>query len=103
MEVKDRIILALDVSNLREANALINELRPYVGIFKIGPILLRPLLYEGKWVEFLRKASEMGISLFIDEKLCHSPEVLRNTVDYYNFPPIKMFTIQASSDIDIQS
>lgn len=100
MEAKDRIILALDVSNPKEAGALINKLRPYVGIFKIGPILLQPLLHKGQWVEFLKKASGTEISLFIDEKLCHSPEVLKNTVDYYNFPPIKMFTVQASCGRD---
>lgn len=100
MKTKDRIILALDVSNLKEANTLINKLRPYVGIFKIGPVLLQPLLHRGKWVEFLKKVSKMEISLFIDEKLCHSPEVLKDAVDYYNFPPIKMFTVQASCGRD---
>jgi len=100
MKPKDRIIVALDVSEVQKANSLIDELRPYVGCFKIGPVLLKPLLHQCKWEEFIEMASKMKISLFIDEKLCHSPEVLKNSVGYYNFPPIKMFTIQASCGRD---
>lgn len=38
----------------------------------------------------------MKISLFIDEKLHHSPVIIQKVVRYYNFPKIKMFTIAAS-------
>ena len=33
---KDRIILALDADNLKEAEDLVKELRDYTGYFKIG-------------------------------------------------------------------
>ena len=33
---KDRIILALDVDNLKEARELVRELKDYVGYFKVG-------------------------------------------------------------------
>jgi orotidine-5'-phosphate decarboxylase len=36
MEAKDRIIVALDVKTITEANALVGLLAPYVGYFKIG-------------------------------------------------------------------
>lgn len=36
LEAKDRIILALDVDNLDEAEKLVVELRDYVGYFKVG-------------------------------------------------------------------
>lgn len=100
MKAEDRIIVALDESEVRTAKILARELWPYIKYFKIGPVLLKPLLHRRKWDEFLAMASEMKISLFIDEKLCHSPEVLKNTVGYYNFPPIKMFTIHASCGRD---
>jgi orotidine-5'-phosphate decarboxylase len=100
MEGKERIIVALDVDSVDKAISLIEELSPYVGCFKIGPVLLKPLLHQYKWEEFIEMATKMKISLFIDEKLCHSPEVLKNTIRYYNFPPIKMFTIQASCGRD---
>ena len=100
MEGKERIIVALDVDSVDKAMSLIEELSPYVGCFKIGPVLLKPLLHQYKWEEFIEMASKMKISLFIDEKLCHSPEVLKNTIRYYNFPPIKMFTIHASCGRD---
>lgn len=100
MEAKDRIIVALDVDSVKKAIDLVKQLSPHVGYFKIGPVLLKPLLHKCKWEEFIEMASKMKISLFIDEKLCHSPEVLKNTVGYYNFPPIKMFTTHASCGRD---
>lgn len=36
LSVKDRIILALDVDDLNEAEKLVNELKDYVGYFKVG-------------------------------------------------------------------
>ncbi len=36
MDVRDRIIVALDVSNLAEAESLVRELTPHVGCFKVG-------------------------------------------------------------------
>jgi orotidine-5'-phosphate decarboxylase len=98
--MEGKVIVALDVDNIEKAKALIKELSPYVGCFKIGPVLLKPLLHQCKWKEFIEMATKMKISLFIDEKLCHSPEVIKNIVKYYNFPPIKMFTIHASCGRD---
>jgi len=100
MKTEDKIIVALDESEVSAAKTLIGVLWPYVGCFKIGPVLLKPLLHRCKWDEFLAMASEMKTSLFIDEKLCHSPEVIKKTVGYYNSPPIKMFTLQASCGRD---
>ena len=100
METKDRIIVALDVDSVDKAMALVKQLAPYVGCFKIGPVLLKPLLHKGKYEEFLEMAQKIEMKLFIDEKLCHSPEVIKDTVVYYNFPPIKMFTIHASCSRD---
>ncbi len=40
MEPHERIIVALDVGNLSDAQLLVHELRPYVGMFKVGLELL---------------------------------------------------------------
>jgi orotidine-5'-phosphate decarboxylase len=40
MDNKDKIIVALDVDNLNAAEALVEELHPYVGAFKVGLELL---------------------------------------------------------------
>ena len=42
VEPKDRVILALDVDTLKEAEELVKELKDYVGYFKIG----LPLTYS---------------------------------------------------------
>ena len=39
---KDRIILALDVDNLKDARDLVRELKDYVGYFKVGlPLIVK--------------------------------------------------------------
>lgn len=40
MEAKDRIIVALDVDDLSKALDLVEELRIYTGLFKVGLELL---------------------------------------------------------------
>ena len=34
--IKEKIVLALDVDTIDEAKKLINELKDYVGVFKVG-------------------------------------------------------------------
>ena len=46
---KDRIILALDVDNLNEAEALVRELKDYVGYFKVGLPLIVNLKLSDCW------------------------------------------------------
>ena len=61
---KDRIILALDVDNLKEAEDLVRELKDYVGYFKIG----LPLSCFGKKLylcKMNRRMSETQRLIFI--------------------------------------
>ncbi len=46
LEPKDRIILALDVDTLEEAEELVKELKDYVGFFKVGLQLYTACGYE---------------------------------------------------------
>ncbi len=46
MEVKDRIIVGVGEYNLRENELLIEELRPYVGGFRIGAEFFASMLVE---------------------------------------------------------
>jgi len=70
---KQRLILALDVDNAREAEALVRVLGPEVGWFKVG---LELFVSEGPGIiERLRRAGARGIML--DLKLHDIPATMR--------------------------
>ena len=61
---RDRLIVALDVPSVDEANALIETLGDSVGVYKIG----LELLFSGGF-ELARELASQGRSVFIDAKL----------------------------------
>ena len=63
---KDRIILALDVDNLKEARDLVRELKDYVGYFKVG----LPLIVNYGFEAF-RLLEEYGTKCYYDCKFHH--------------------------------
>ena len=60
-KAKDRIILALDVDNLKEAEDLVRELKDYVGYFKIGLPLIVNL--ELKRFDFYKSTVQSAITM----------------------------------------
>ncbi|MGI8853508.1 MAG: orotidine-5'-phosphate decarboxylase [Methyloceanibacter sp.] len=61
---RDRLIVALDVTNVEEAKALIDRLGESVGIYKIG----LELLFSGGFA-LAQELTRQGRSVFIDAKL----------------------------------
>lgn len=84
---KDRIILALDVDNLKEAEDLVKELKDYVGYFKIG----LPLIVNYGFEAF-RLLQEHGAKCYFDAKFHDIPHsvqkacinLVKNNVDFFN-------------------
>jgi orotidine 5'-phosphate decarboxylase len=84
---KDRIILALDVDNLKEAHSLVNELKDYVGYFKVG----LPLIVNYGFEAF-RLLEENGAKCYYDCKFHDIPHtvqkacisLVKNNVNFFN-------------------
>ena len=84
---KDRIILALDVDNLKEAHSLVNELKDYVGYFKIG----LPLIVNYGFEAF-RLLEENGARCYYDCKFHDIPHavqkacisLVKNNINFFN-------------------
>ena len=84
---KDRIILALDVDNLKEAEDLVKELKDYVGYFKIG----LPLIVNYGFEAF-RLLCEHGAKCYYDCKFHDIPHtvqkacisLVKNNVNFFN-------------------
>ena len=84
---KDRIILALDVDNLKEAHELVNELKDYVGYFKVG----LPLIVNYGFEAF-RLLEENGAKCYYDCKFHDIPHtvqkacisLVKNNINFFN-------------------
>lgn len=74
--MKDRIILALDLTNVSEALDLADEVRGALSHIKIGH-----QLYAQGGMEFVTKIIQMGYKVFLDLKLHDIPNTVRMAVD----------------------
>src|SRR5581483_8319622 len=72
--MKNPVIVALDVDDPRQAAKIVDEVRPFVGGFKIGP---RLTLRAPR--EFIKDLSQSGI-LFFDHKFFDIPSTTRASV-----------------------
>lgn len=68
---KDRIILALDVDTIEEAKEMVNELRDYVGMFKVGL-----QLFTAVGPEIVEYIHNEGAKVFFDGKFHDIPNTV---------------------------
>ncbi len=96
IEPKDRIIAALDVKTLNEAEALVTSLTPYVGCFKVG---LELLTFVGapKVVEFIHS---LGGKVFFDGKFNDIPNTIAEASNVVAGMNVKIFNVHASIGIE---
>lgn len=69
--IKEKIVLALDVDSLEDAKTLIMELKDYVGVFKVGL-----QLYTQNGNEIIDFMKEQGLEFFLDVKLLDIPNTV---------------------------
>lgn len=96
MEVKDRIIVALDVDNLDEAKSLVESLAPHVGCFKVGLELLTAV-GAPKVVEFVHS---LGGQIFYDGKFDDIPNTIGGAAKAVARLNVKMFNLHASAGVE---
>lgn len=73
--IKNSIICAVDTDNISKANQLINNVKPYVGAFKLG---LEFFIAQGP--EGVKKIKESGVDIFLDLKLHDIPNTVEKAV-----------------------
>lgn len=71
MQAKDRIVLALDVDTREEAFKLVDQLKDYVGVYKIGM-----QLYNSYGPDIVREFNGMGAKVFVDLKFHDIPNTV---------------------------
>lgn len=69
-----KLIVALDVQDLEKAKSLVDDICPYVDIFKVGPTLA---ISSPQIIDFI---NEKGARVFLDLKLYDIPTTVARTV-----------------------
>ncbi|MGF1510636.1 MAG: orotidine-5'-phosphate decarboxylase [Myxococcota bacterium] len=87
---RDRLIFALDVDRLDEAEPMVRKLAPHVGVFKVGP---RLFTNAGSLVFDLIHG--MGSKVFLDLKFHDIPEAVAAAAREISRQRVKMFTLHA--------
>lgn len=88
MDIKTKLIVALDVTNYTEATLLVDELHPYVDVFKVGSILFT--LEGRKVVDYIRSK---GRKVFLDLKFFDIPNTVKEACFAVSELGVDMFTI----------
>lgn len=96
MEVKDRIIVALDVDSLDKVKLLVESLAPYVGCFKVGLELLTAV-GASKVIEFIHS---LDGQVFYDGKFDDIPNTVGGAAKAVAELNVKMFNVHASAGIE---
>ena len=95
-QIKEKLVLALDVETIEEAKNLVDELSPYIGTFKVGL-----QLFCGYGLEIVNYIKEKNSNFFLDVKLHDIP----NTVEKASYNVIKnganFFNVHATGGIDM--
>ncbi|WP_257167569.1 orotidine-5'-phosphate decarboxylase [Bradyrhizobium sp. SRS-191] len=76
--LQDRVILALDVPTVQEAELIVSEVGSHVSFFKIG---LQLQYHEGRGIDFARRLADRGKKVFLDSKLFDIGNTVERTVE----------------------
>jgi len=90
LSAKDRIIFALDVSTLKEAEGLVRLLKDHVGMFKIG---LQLFVGEGPKVIDAVLSQSSQAKVFLDMKFHDIPETVRGALKSANMHGVEFVTV----------
>jgi orotidine-5'-phosphate decarboxylase len=86
-----RIIVAIDTFDLKQGNAILDQLDPDLCMVKIGSVVFNAF---GK--SFLQHASSQGFKIFLDLKLHDIPNTVHETILGFNDCKIDMLTVHLS-------
>lgn len=90
-QVKDRLIVALDVSTISEARAIVTDLKDHVGMFKAGLEL-----YASVGLALFDMMKDENIKLFFDSKLHDIPNTVAQASRNLTRQGVSMFNLHAA-------
>lgn len=95
MDIKSRIIVALDVNTLEDVEALVEQLVPHVGYFKVGLQLLTSVGTP----QVVKLLHNLGSEIFLDGKFNDIPNTVAGASAAVSRFGVAMFNVHASAGI----
>ena len=92
----ERVILALDVPTVEEAEAIVQEVESQVSFFKIG---LQLQYHEGRGIEFAKRLAGRGKKVFLDSKLFDIGNTVERTVENISQMGIDFLTVHGDRKV----
>tara|TARA_B100000900_G_C20495910_1_gene681584 strand:+ start:52 stop:714 length:663 start_codon:yes stop_codon:yes gene_type:complete len=90
------IIVAIDETDLKKAEDLINNLDPKKCMLKIGSVAFNSI---GKEIIYI--AAEKHFDIFLDLKLHDIPNTVKKSIEGISVLPVSMLTIHTSGGVDM--
>ena len=99
IKAKERICLALDVPTVKDALKLADELKDFIGYFKIGKELHTSACNEG--IPIIQTIHEMGAKVFLDLKYHDTPNTVYKDSKASTVPGVAFFNIHIAGGEDM--
>lgn len=96
MNIKEKIVLALDVETIEEAKQLVDELYEYVGTFKVGL-----QLFCGYGLEIVNYILSKNSNFFLDVKLHDIPNTVQKASENVILRGANFFNVHTTGGIDM--
>lgn len=95
-QIKDKVVLALDVETFDEAKKLVDELAPYVGVFKVGLQLYTA--FGNEIVDYIKSKNS---NFFLDVKLMDIPNTVQKASENVVLRGAKFFNVHCLGGIEM--
>jgi len=96
LSARERLVLALDVDDFKSAEELVDKLKDYVGVFKVGS-----QLFTSEGGDVVRMIRESGSKVFLDLKFHDIPNTVKGAAESATKLGVYMFNIHASGGYEM--
>ncbi len=93
---KEKLVVALDVESIEDAEKLVGELKDYVGVLKVGSQLFTSL-----GPEIVRRIQEKGGRVFLDLKYHDIPNTVARAAEVAVRKKVSIFDVHASGGFEM--
>jgi len=96
LSAREKLVLALDVDNLESAIKLVEKLKDYVGIFKVGS-----QLFTAEGPKIVHMINELGGKVFLDLKFHDIPNTVARASEVATKLGVYIFNIHTSGGYEL--
>lgn len=95
-QIKEKIVLALDVETIEEAKELVDKLSPYTGTFKVGL-----QLFMGYGLEIVNYILSKNANFFLDVKLHDIPNTVQKASENIILRGANFFNVHCTGGVEM--